>query len=867
MSKKKRSTDDFAEEIQSHIELEADDLEREGLSQGAARQKAKSEFGSVSMARERFYLRGRAVWLDSLVRDARFAVRQLLKNPGFTVTAILVMALGIGASVAIFAFVDAALIKPLPYESPSRLVNLFESNLTGPRFHLSYLDYLDWKRMNSVFSSLSVYMQDDFMLSTAQGTRQVDGVRVSDGFLRTLGVHPLLGRDFHDGEDLTSASSTVLLSYSEWQNRFGGRPDIVGQSVTLNGTAATIIGVLPRDFHFAPAAPGGFWLTITPGDNCGKQRGCHNFLGVARLKDGVTVAAADAEMKTVAARLEKQYTDTNRNRGANVISLTDMIVGDIRPILLVLLSGAGLLLLIASVNVASLLLVRTENRKREIAVRGALGATPARLMRQFVTEGLVLTATGSLLGIGGAYAAMQALPRLIPADRIATMPYLNGMALNVRVLGFALVLSAIAAVMFSLTPLLRISFTNLRQGLTEGGRNAAGTMWRRFGANLVVIELATAMVLLVGAGLLGKSFYRLMHVDMGLQPQNLAAVKISGSDARYSTDTAKVNFEHQVLEKLQGLREVTSVALSSDLPVGDGDGLETIAFAEKPSLGDHNEVNDREVSTAYFATLQARMLRGRGFAESDGAGKPRVTIINQTLAKRYFPNESPLGQHIGSDISKSPLEIIGVVDDIKEGPLETSTLPAMYLPSNQAPESSFYVIVRTSQAPQSFLPQMDAAIHQVDPGIATYNAMTMVDHIHDSQSAYFHRSSAYLVGSFAGMALLLGVVGLYGVIAYSVGQRTREIGVRMAMGAHRDSIHRMVLRESGRLAIAGIGIGLVFSVVAGSFMRGLLFGVQAWDASVLCAVVGILCAAALLASYLPARRAASVNPMEALRAE
>jgi len=579
------------------------------------------------------------------------------------------------------------------------------------------------------------------------------------------------------------------------------------------------------------------------------------------------VAAADAEMKTIAQRLEKQNPDTNRNRGANVISLTDMIVGDIRPILLVLLSGAGLLLLIANVNVASLLLVRTENRKREIAVRGALGATPARLMRQFVTESLLLTATGSLLGIGGAFAVMQALPRLIPADRIASMPYLQGMGLNGRVLGFALIISTIAGMLFSLTPLLRVSFTSLRQGLTEGGRNAAGTMWRRFGANLVVIELATAMVLLVGAGLLGKSFYRLMHVNMGLQPQNLAMMRISGSAARYSTDTAKVNLEHQILQKLQGLPGVTSVALSSDLPVGDGDGLKTIAFAEKPSLGDHNEVNDRRVSSGYFATLQAQMLRGRGFAESDDASRTLVTIINQALAKRYFPNENPLGQHIGSDVSKFPLEIVGVVDDIREGPLETSTHPAMYLPSNQEPDNAFYVIVRTSQAPQPFLPQMDAAIHQVDPGIATYNAATMEDHIHDSQSAYLHRSSAWLVGSFAAMALLLGVVGLYGVIAYSVGQRTREIGVRMALGAHRDSIHRMVLREAGRLAIAGIAIGLVFSVAAGSLMRGLLFGVQTWDASVLCAVAGVLGAAALLASYLPARRAASINPMDALRAE
>jgi macrolide transport system ATP-binding/permease protein len=867
MSKQKRNTDDFVEEIQSHIALEADDLKRDGLSEAAARQKAKADFGSVSVARERFNLRGRAVWFENLILDSRFALRQLFKNPGFTVTAILVMALGIGASVAIFAFVDAALIKPLPFENPSRLVNLFESNLTGPRFHLSYLDYLDWKKMNSAFSSMSIYQPDDFMLSTPQGTRQVDGARISDGFLRTLGVRPMLGRDFHDGEDLTSASSTVLLSYQEWQNRYGSRPDIVGQSIVLNGITATIIGVLPRDFHFAPAARSDFWLTIAPGDDCNKNRGCHNYLGVGRLRDGVSVSAADAEMKAVAAQLEKQYLDTNRNRGANVISLTDMIVGDIRPILLVLLSGAGLLLLIAIVNVASLLLVRTENRKREIAVRGALGATPARLMRQFVTEGLMLTAAGSSLGVSAAYAPMQALPRLIPADRMAAMPYLNEMGLSVRVLAFALAISAVAAVMFSLTPLLRISFTNLRQGLIEGGRGAAGTLWRRFGANLVVIELATAMVLLVGAGLLGKSFYRLMHVDMGLQPQNLAMMKISGSETRYATDAAKVNLEHQVLQKLQGLPGVTSAALSSDLPVGSGDGLTTIAFAEKPNLGDHNEVNDREVSMTYFATLQAPMLRGRGFAESDDAGRPRVAIINETLAKRYFPNENPLGRHIGSDVAKSPLQIVGVVDDIKEGPLETATLPAMYVPSNQEADNAFFVIVRTSQAPQPFLPQMDAAIHQVDPGIATYDAMTMEDHIHDSQSAYLHRSSAWLVGSFAAMALLLGVVGLYGVIAYSVGQRTREIGVRMALGAHRDSIHRMVLREAGRLAIAGIAIGLVGSLFAGSLMRGLLFGVRSWDASVLVAVAGVLAAAALLASYLPARRAAAVNPMDALRAE
>src|SRR3984885_13420795 len=349
-------------ELRSHIGMRIGDNIAAGMSPEDARRDALLRFGNPATTKERVAGADAVLTLDSIWSDIRYACRQLSKNPGFACTAILALALGIAASVVIFAFVDAVLVKPLPYENPSRLVNLFENNLTGPRFHLSYLDYLDWKRMNSVFSALSVYMQDDFMLNTPQGTRQVDGVRVSDGFLRTLGVRPFLGRDFHDGEELTSASSTVLLTYAEWQNRYGARPDIVGQSIVLNGITATIIGVLPHDFHFAPAAPGEFWLTIAPGDECAKHRGCHNFLGVGRLKGGVPMAAANAEMKAVAERLEKQYPDTNRNRGANVISLTDMIVGDIRPILLVLLSGAGLLLLIASVNVASLLLVRTENR-------------------------------------------------------------------------------------------------------------------------------------------------------------------------------------------------------------------------------------------------------------------------------------------------------------------------------------------------------------------------------------------------------------------------------------------------------------------------------------------------------------------------
>jgi macrolide transport system ATP-binding/permease protein len=867
MFKRKRSTDDFAEEIKAHLELEAEELQREGLSDEEARRKAKIDFGNVPAARERFYLKSRIVWLDNMARDLKFAIRQLLKNPGFAATAILVLALGIGASVAIFAFVDAALIKPLPYESPARLVNMFESNQTGPRFHLSYLDYLDWKRLNHVFSSMAEYEQNDFMLNTAAGVQQANGARVSDSFFRTLGVIPAIGRDFYDGEDTKSSSSTALLSYAAWQKRFGGRSDVVGQTVTLNGTLVSIIGVLPRNFHFAPAGPAEFWLATNPSDDCNKNRGCHNSFGVGRLKDGITVAVADAEMKGIAEQLQKQYPDSNRTRGAVVVPLTDVIVGDIRPILLVLLCGAGLLLLIASVNVASLLLVRSESRKREIAVRGALGATPGRLIRQFMTEGLLLAASASLLGIAFAYGATRILLKLLPAERLAEMPYLTGIGLDAHVLLFACAISLVAAALFSLTPMLRLSLVTVRQGLAEGGRNAGGAVWRRFGANLVVIELATAMMLLVAAGLLGKSFYRLLHVEMGLEPENLAMLQVWGPASGYPKDPQKVEMEKQVLGRLASLPGVKSVAVSSDLPVGDGDGIKAIGIIGKPNLGDYIEVNDREVSSAYFTTLQAQLLHGRYFTDTDDASRSRVTIINQTFARRYFPGENPLGSRINWGDVKSPLEIVGVVDDIKEGPLDIATRPAMYVPFDQFPDNAFFVIVRTSQNPRFLLSAMEAAIHEVDPEIATHNGVTMTDHIRDSPAAYLHRSSAWLVGSFAAMALLLGVVGLYGVIAYSVSQRTREIGIRMALGAQRSSVHQMVLREAGWLAIIGIAIGAACSLAAATLLRGLLFGIHPWDISTLAAVAAVLGISALLASYIPARRAASVDPMQALRTE
>jgi macrolide transport system ATP-binding/permease protein len=807
--------------------------------------------------------------MNGFVQDVRYAFRQLRKSPGFACTAVLILALGIGASVATFSFVDAALIKPLPYANPSRLVEVSESVAMIPRSPLSYPDYLDWKRLNHIFSSMDVHTGSGYLLRTPAGTEPVPGVRVSDGFFHTLGIAPVLGRDFFAGEDLPSAPRTVILSYATWQKRFGGRKDVTGETVTLSGIPYAIVGVLPQDFQFALRGNVEFWTTLHASDQCALRRSCHNLNGIGRLQDGVSVEMARAEMKTIARQLELQYPNDNRDQSASVLPLAEVIVADIRPILLVLLGGSGLLLVIACVNVSSLLLVRSASRKREIAVRGALGASRGRLVRQFITEGLVLMAAGSALGLAAADGAMRILTRLISKDMMEGMPYLAGLGVTSHVLLFAGAVSVFAAALFSFAPVVRLPLTKLRDGLSEGGRGYAGTLWRRFAANLVVAELAIAVVLLVGAGLLGKSFYRLLHVDVGFQPDHLATLEVALSAATYPQDEQVVAVERQILSRVASLPGVESTGISSVLPVSFNGNTDWIRFVGRPYNGQHNEVNLRDVSPEFLSTLHAKLLHGRYFSDAEDASKPLVVIINETLAKKYFPGEDPIGKRIGDTelTPKSIKEIIGVVQDVKDGSLDSETWPAVYYPFNQDTDNYFSLIVRTSQDEKSLLPTLVAAIHGIDPGIGTMNEASMADRINDSPTAYLHRSSAWLVGGFAFLALLLGVVGLYGVIAYSVSQRTREIGVRIALGASRSSVYQLIMKEAGWLVGAGIAVGLLCSIAAATLIRGLLFGVRTWDAATLAAVSAVLAIAAMLASYIPARRAARVDPMVALRYE
>ncbi len=808
--------------------------------------------------------------LEHFLQDMRFALRQLRKSPGFAATAMIMLATGICSSVAIFAFVDAALLKPLPYQSPARLVGVYERGACGiERCPLSYPDYVDWKRLNTVFTSLNIYSRSSATLPTSSGPLMTPIARVSAGFFRMLGVTPFLGRDFASGEDAIGAPRIALLSYGAWQRNYDSRTDIVGQNVTLDDIPTTIVGVLPRDFHFAPAASAEFWIPLQPTSNCAKRRSCHNLFGVALLKDGTSVETALSNMKTVARQLEQQYPDSNRGQGANVLPLSEVISGNIRPLLLILLSGAGLLLLIACLNVSSLVLVRTEGRRREIAARSALGASPARLSRQFAAEGLLLVVAGGGVGLATSYWAMQLLTKLIPEQMLASMPYLLGLTLNLRVLVFAVVISLLAAVLFSLTPRSRLTQTAVRGNLAEGSRAVAGTSWRRLGSKLVIVELATAMVLLVGAGLLGQSLYRLLHVELAFYPDHLATLNVNAKEKSYDTPAKCVDWARRTLSRIAGLPGVKSVGTSSVMVMSSNNVSEWVRFVGKPYNGEHNDVSLRSVSAGYFKTLQAKLVRGRFFTDSDDVTKAKAVIINRALAEHYFPGEDPLGKQIGdTELSpKSLKEIVGIVDNIREEGLDDEIQPAMYVPFNQEPDSGFDLVVRTTQSPQAILPSLSQAIHEIDPDVVTAHPITMEDRIHDSSAAYTHRLAAWLVGGFATLALALGIIGLYGVIAYSVSQRTREVGVRMALGAQRSVVYRMILQEAGILSGIGIVVGLVGSLISTTLLRSLLFETPPRDIPTLAAVTAVLAAASLLASYVPARQAASMDPVEALRNE
>ena len=859
---------ELQEEMAFHREQAAKEFEASGITPEAARYAAMRQFGNATLLQERSH-EVMGFRMETVVQDLRFAMRQLQKNPGLAVTAVVVLALGIGASTAIFGFVDALLIQPLPYASPNRLVDVDESEAVFPRTNLSRDDYEDWKRLNTTLSSLDVYGGTGFLLRTGSVSEPVPAARVSDGFFRTLGVTPILGRDFRPGEDRPGGPKIAMLTYGTWMKRFGGRREVIGESVSLTGEAYTIVGVLPRSFAFAARASADFWVPLLDKTGCEKRRSCHNLDGMGRLRDGVTVQAALADMNAIAAHLALEYPGSNKGQSASVLPLSEIFVGKLRPTLVTLLAGAALLLLIACVNVASLVLVRAESRRRETAVRGALGATPARLVRQFVTEGLLLAGLGCMAGVALAAAMMSLLARVIPKPMAQGMPFLAGVGLNQHTAFFAGGATLLAAFLLAVTPALRLAFRDVHEGLMDGGRGAASRFWRRLGANLVVVELTVAVVLLAGAGLLAKSFYRLLHVETGFDASHLATVYVMAPDAVYGKPEQQVALYHEILEKVSALPGVQSAGITSDLPLQCNCDTDWIRIPGKPFHGEHNEVLQRDVSPQYLTTLKAKLVRGRMFTEADDANHSQVTILNESMARKYFPGEDPLRKMIGNgDLApKSMRQVVGVIEDVREGAPDDERWPAEYFSIYHGPDGYFEVAARSGQDEKALLPVLVKTLRAINPNLGVYGESTMTEQLSSSQSALLHRFSSWLVGGFAAMALVLAVVGLYGVVAFSVSQRTREIGVRMALGAQRGAIHRLILKEAGWLTGMGMVAGLACSVAAANLMRSLLFGVHAWDVSTLIGVAAVLGFSALLASLIPARRASSVNPVEALSAE
>ena len=866
---RKKAEQELEEEFRYHLERETEERIASGINPDDARYAALQSIRDIEQHKEGCRdMRGVSL-IDSSVQDLRYTFRQLRKNPGFTCAAVFVLGLGISAAVTMFGFVDAALIRPLPYKDQSRLVAVFESSPGDARSIGSYLDFADWKRLNHVFNSIDAYaLNGSFTLTTQSGAEQVPGTRVSAGFFYTLGIVPVVGRDFRSGEDQPGAPPAALLSYSAWQKRFGGRQDAIGKSIILNGAPTTVIGVLPREFQFALYGGAEFFGTLRRSDICEQSRACHNLITIARLKHGVSIETASADMRLIVQRLRDEYPESNRNFGsANLVPLRELVVGNIRPILLALLAGAGLLLLIAYVNVTALLLARSEKRQREIAVRGALGASSTRLIRQFAIEGFALAGLGGLLALLLAGWGLQFLISLVPPTRMESMPYFRGLHLNLLTVGFDGTAVLLASLVFAMIPVARISLSEIFERLKEGARGTAGRVWQRLGSNLVVAEVAIAMSLMLAAGLLGKSFYLLLHLDLGFNPDHLAAVQTSWAPGRYTADQ-EVNLGRQIVDRISRLPGVQSVALSNAPPIDSGWGTGSFHIVGQPNHGESNEVLQRHVSATYLPALEARLMRGRYFRDDEDASKPLVAIIDRTLANKYFPNGDALGKQIYWDWQpKSFIEIIGIVDDIKEGPLAGAAWPAIYVPQDQSPWAWPAVLLRTSQRESSLFPEITCVIHGIDPFISVSDAQTMVERINRSPSAYLHRSSALLIGGFAVIAFALSVVGLYGVVAYSVGQRTREIGIRMALGAERSAVLSLIMKQAGRITVFGIALGIVFSLSTATLMRTLLFGIRSWDVPTLVTVAAVLATSALLASYLPARRAASVNPTDALRTE
>lgn len=804
--------------------------------------------------------------MSNLLMDLRWAIRMLFRSPVFTLVAAIALALGIGANSAIFSVINGVLLRPLPLNDSNRLVLLWERTRQLSTMMVAYPDFLDWRAENQSFEDIAAFNQFRNMnLTGADRPERVPTAFVTSNFLDVLGTQPALGRGFSPEDDRRGADRTVVLNYGFWQRRFGGETAVVGTSIMLDGQSYTVIGVMPQGIQYPTSCealvPFGLFL-----DESVLSRQNHpGLLGIARLKPGISVSQARHEMEAIAKQLEEQHPDSNADVGVSVRPIHEVVVGDISTTLFVLFGAVAFVLLIACANVANLLLARASVRRKEIAIRAALGAGRRRLIRQFLTESLLLSLLGGGLGLLLAVWGTGALRSVGPGN----IPRSGEIKIDKWVLSFTVVVSVLTGLIFGLAPALMASKTDLNDALKEAGRGSRG-QGGRFRSSLVVTELALALILLAGAGLMVRSFIRLLDVSPGFNPESIVTMNIALPPAKYATGPPATSFFRQLIEREQAVPGVQYVAYVDPLPFTSG-GWQTSVVAEgqpAPAPGETPLINASVVSPDFFRVLEIPLINGRYFTDHDDDKSLRTVIVNQSFARRFWPGEDAVGKQIkiGGHDSKSPwLQVVGVVGDVKRLGLETESRAEIHLPYLQRDLRALTLVARTSCDPMSLVQALRGEVLAIDKDQPIYGIRTMHQLVANSISS--RKFSMMLFAVFAGVALVLAGIGIYGVISYSVTQRTNEIGLRMALGASPREVVRLVVGHAVMLAMLGIGIGVAASLALGKVISSLLFQVSATDPLILVLVSLLLMGVALAASFIPARRATKVDPMVALRYE
>jgi putative ABC transport system permease protein len=790
----------------------------------------------------------------------------LLKRPGFTLVAVITLALGIGANTTIFSFVNGILLRSLPYPQPERLVLLDENALKRgiTSMGVSFPNFLDWREQNRVFEDIAAYDTSSLALTGGGGEpEQLQGAEISQGLFEILHVSPLMGRTFTAEEDRPKHDTVVILSHGLWQRRFGGDSAIIGQSIMLNMRPFTVIAVMPPDFRFPEVAE--YWVPLAL-DTQMYTRNDHGLEAVARLKDGVSIERARAEMSDLAERIEQQNPVTNEGLGVSVTGMHQALAGDYRQALVILLSVVGCVLLVACANVANLMLVRATTRQKEIAIRAALGARRWRIVRQLLTESLLLGAAGGALGLLMAVWGLDLLLAAIPIK----LPFWMKFGLDLRVLGFTFGVSLLTGLCFGILPALQASRTNLNETLKEGGRSAAGTGRQRSRSLFVVAEIALSLVLLVGAGLMMRSFLRLQHVNPGLNPAGVMTMRINLPRIKYAEEARRSDYYRQLMERLRSLPGVEAVGAVSTLPLSGNNWGRSLTVEGFPvlSVGQAPLIQHNVITPGYFRTLGIPLLEGRDFTDADVQNGPKIAIIDERIAREYWPNESAIGKRIrfGPPEDNEPWHtIVGVVGAVRHERLEATTRNSVYLPHTEISIGRMSLVVRAAASPERMVEPVRGQIREIDPDLPITNVRTMEEVV--AQSVWQPRLYTILFGIFAVVALLLAAVGLYGVMAYTVTIRTHEIGLRVALGARPGDVLKLIAGQGIKLVMIGVATGLGAALLLTRLMASLLFGTSASDPLTFAGIAVLLTLVALLACWIPARRATKVDPMVALRYE